>query len=163
MKTVTDGRLRLSKYLRPVNWVVLSTRNTSILVVLSPYEVDALLPDFRRSTAVRLHIYTPHVTEAMKPFDHLEFYLVSPLPMLQWTPLPRIIQSQLSLWAGQLYLGDYETYLELCAFLGIYMVPGTEGVQSDGFVKAIHRKGALIEACAFSESPVLALKELVGL
>ena len=60
-------------------------------------------------------------------------------------------------------MGDYETYLKLCAFLGIYTVPGTEGVQSDGFVKAIHRKGALIEACAFSESPVLALKELVGL
>ena len=83
MKTVTDGQLRLSEYLRPVNWVISSTRNMSILVVLSPYEVDALFPDFRRSTAVHLHIYTPHVMEAMKPFDHLEFYSVSPLPMLQ--------------------------------------------------------------------------------
>ena len=153
----------ITQYLRPVNWVISSTKDTALLVVLSPYEVNALLPEIRRSTAVHLHIYAPRVTQAMRPLNNLDFYSIPPLPRSGWVPPPRIVRSQLSLWAGELYLNDYETYLELCAFLGIYTTPGTEGVQSDGFVKPSHRTGRLLEECTFNESPMPLLKTLVGL
>jgi hypothetical protein len=69
--------------------------------------------------------------------------------------------------AGQLYPPDYQEYLQLCEFLGIYTKElrsvGDISIQLDGFIKPEHRENAPRSGCPFTESPVGFLKELIGL
>lgn len=153
-------------YMRPVNWIVSSTtQRCTILVILSPFEVNELLPIIRRSKAVHLHQYSPRVTETMRSFDDLKFYCIPPLPPT-WTPPSPELVLQLNLWAGQLYLPDYEAYLRLCAFLGVYRRAegsrdGNISIQHDGFI--VRRRGMRSSLCPFTTSPLPFLKELFGL
>jgi hypothetical protein len=60
----------LSDYMRPVHWIVSSRiEGTLKLVVMSPFEVNALLPQIRESKTVRLHVYAARVTEPMRSFS----------------------------------------------------------------------------------------------
>ncbi|THH08221.1 hypothetical protein EW146_g9064, partial [Bondarzewia mesenterica] len=174
MTTITPiASFSLTDYLRPVNWILSSSRRGAIvLVAISPFEANALLPEIRKSQAVHLHIYTPRVIQAMKSFSDLQFYSIPPLPSSGWAPPPRLLQSQLNLWAGQLYLDNYQTYIEICAFLGLYTKlsldssgAGQSRIQSDGFIKPEDRPvgGQMQAVCHFDESPVVALKTLIGL
>ena len=108
----------VDQYLRPVQWI-LSRQNThnQVLVLLSPFEADRLLPDIRESKYVHLHLYAPHTAMRMKPADNLKLYSIPPLPS-DWTP-PWELIDQLNVFAGQLYLRDYTSYLRLCRFLGV--------------------------------------------
>lgn len=154
-----------SEYLKPVNWI-LSSRRSPVLVVLSSFEVNHLLPLIRSSNNVTLHSYAPRVTREMKAFDDLKFHCIPSLPQTWTIPNPLMI-SQLNLFAGQLYLHSNERYFQLCAFLGIYTGSQIAGVpittQSDGFVRPVHRQGVLLPECPFTESPIPFLKELIGL
>ncbi|KAF8555664.1 hypothetical protein OG21DRAFT_1496140 [Imleria badia] len=103
---------------RPVQWI-LSSKNErrQILVLLSPFEADQLMPDIRASKYVHLHVYAPRTSQRMKPSDDLQLYSIPPLPS-NWTP-PWTLIDQLNVFAGQLYLRDHESYLRLCRLLGI--------------------------------------------
>jgi hypothetical protein len=123
-KTIKPESTRgtMDQYLRPVQWI-LSSKNgrEKLLVLLSPFEADRLMPDIRASEYVHLHVYAPRTSQRMKPSDDLRLYSIPPLPS-DWTP-PWALIDQLNVFAGQLYLRDYESYLRLCRFLG---VPTTE-------------------------------------
>jgi hypothetical protein len=165
MTTTADGKEKSSvtDYLRSVNWVV-SHNRWSIFVIMSPYEVNLLLQDIRTSEHVRLHIYAPRTTQAMKPFDDLAFYCIPPLPSDKVLPSLEV-QCQLNIWAGQLYLDSYETYLQLCLLLGISSgeEAGYRSVESDRFVPKRGRSKEMVEVCLFNKSPVAMLKTLFGL
>jgi hypothetical protein len=150
-------------YLRPINWIISSTRSqASFLVALSPYEVNELLPDIQSSRNVHLHIYTPRVRKSMKSFEKLTFYCTPPLPA-SWAGPSLELKSQLNLVAGQLYLSDHSAYRKLCEFLGLYTDEdrSKEGVfiQSDGFIKRQPQPSK----SPFKESPVPFLKDLISL
>ena len=154
---------KTDSYIRPVNWILSSTTSgTLVLVVVSPFEVNALLPDIRASKQVHLHIYTPRVTRMMKSCDDLRLYSVPSLPV-QWTP-QEVLVRQLSIFAGQLYLPDYSSYVMLCRFLGIYTADlrdqSTFKVQSDGFIRPEDRPPAVN---TFQESPVNTLKAIFSI
>ena len=104
------------QYLRLVQWI-LSSERAPILVLLSPFEADQLLPDIRVSEYVHLHLYAARTSQRMKPSDDLRLYSIPPLPS-DWTP-PWELIDQLNVFAGQLYLRDYTSYLRLCRFLGV--------------------------------------------
>jgi hypothetical protein len=110
----TEGLSQMSKlsdYMRPVHWIVSSLRQYTLsLVVLSPFEVNALLPQIRKSKFVRLHVYAPRVTQAMRSFSDLAFYTLPPLPIHGWSPPTPLMQTEINLWAGQLYLDNYDMY-----------------------------------------------------
>jgi hypothetical protein len=87
------------------------------LVIISPYEVDELLPDISKSSNVTLHVYSPRSSIAYRPLDQLMLYTSptrSPAPTI-----PRHLITQLNLYAGQLYLSLYDEYLEVCKFLNL--------------------------------------------
>lgn len=161
----------LDDYMRPVNWIVQAPGNT--LVVLSPQEVNELLPLIRRSKILRLHVYAPRVTQSMRSFSNLDFYSIPSRTSLTSSSVPSPVQFQVDLFAGQLYLLDHQEYVNLCAFLGLYVLPADPDkqldvqVESDGFVKPEHR-AKLVQyhpnyaACKFTSSPIPMLKELFG-
>ena len=108
----------MDQYLRPVQWILSRKNNRDqVLVLLSPFEVDRLMPDIRASEYVHLHVYAPRTSQRMKSSDDLRLYSIPPLPS-DWTP-PWDLIDQLNVFAGQLYLRDYESYLRLCRFLGV--------------------------------------------
>ncbi|KAF8729325.1 hypothetical protein RHS02_07821, partial [Rhizoctonia solani] len=73
LNTISDLPInQLSEYMRPVNWILSGPGR--IHIVLSPYEVQELLPLIRRSSVVQLHVYSPRVTSSMISFSDLKFY-----------------------------------------------------------------------------------------
>ncbi|KAJ8593620.1 hypothetical protein M405DRAFT_839099 [Rhizopogon salebrosus TDB-379] len=131
------------EYLRPVSWVVSSNiGRPPMLLIMSPDEVNELLPAIHRSKAVHLSIYTPRTSKTMQACDDLQLYRVPSTPQL--TPLVPLI-CQLNLFAGQLYFSNYEMYLWTCNFLGLNG-PDLEGkdlvVESDGFIREENRPAA---------------------
>ncbi|KAG2337797.1 hypothetical protein BDR05DRAFT_894660 [Suillus weaverae] len=147
-------------YLRPVNWIVSS--DVGVLVVMSPNEVDTLLPDIRNSNVVHLCVYTPRTTNTMKACDDLRLYCVPSTAHL--TPSEPLI-CQLNLFAGQLYFSSYEMYLRTCNFLGLNAPDlGDEDViaDSDGFIREENRPSARA-SCLFKQSQLPPLKKLFGM
>ncbi|ESK95832.1 hypothetical protein Moror_12444 [Moniliophthora roreri MCA 2997] len=159
IQTDTNGN---GDYIRPVNWVV--SGKDGVLVVLSPYEVNQLLPSIRQSKHVHLHLYTPRTTKFMKSVDDLKLYSIPPLP-LSWKAPSQTVLDLLNLAAGQLYFSDYPAYSRVCALLGICTPEDQKKnvrVQSDGFIRPENRVGVVKETCLFSASPLPYLKMLTG-
>lgn len=163
-----DASGNVNDYLRPVHWVVSAKRDSNdLLVILSPYEVNCLLQDIRSNNKVHLHLYTPRVTISMKPCDDLALYSIPMVPK-GWIPPPPFMD-ELNIFAGQLYLKDYETYLRLSRFLCVYSedLQGEERfeVEPDGFIlprnRAKHPRVQI--AHTFSSTPNVALKALMAL
>ncbi|KAG1810865.1 uncharacterized protein BJ212DRAFT_1484001 [Suillus subaureus] len=156
------GIQKMDDYLRPVNWIVSSDVGHPTLVVMSPNEVDVLLPDIRTSKAVHLCIYTPRIIQTMQACDDLRLYCVPSAPRM--TPSEPLI-CQLNLFAAQLYFSDYNTYLHTCSFLGLN-APDLGGedlvADHDGFIKIDNRPSARA-SCMFKRSQLLPLKKLFGM
>ena len=119
-ETIKPGSTQgtMDQYLRRVQWILSGDKGRDkVLVLLSPFEVDRLMPEIRASKHVHLHVYAPRTSQRMKPSDDLRLYSIPPLPS-DWTP-PWALIDQLNVFAGQLYLTDYDSYLRLCRLLGI--------------------------------------------
>ena len=119
-KTIEPESTRgtMDQYLRPVQWILSrKSDRDQVLVLLSPFEADCLMPDIRASEHVHLHLYAPRKSQRMKPSDDFKLYSIPPLPT-DWTP-PWALIDQLNVFAGQLYLRDHRSYLRLCRFLGV--------------------------------------------
>ncbi|KAG1837163.1 hypothetical protein DFJ58DRAFT_863227 [Suillus subalutaceus] len=156
------GIQEVDDYLRPVNWIVSSDVGHPTLVVMSPNEVDVLLPDIRTSKVVHLCIYTPRIIQTMQACDNLRLYCVPSAPRL--TPSEPLI-CQLNLFAAQLYFSNYNTYLQTCSFLGLN-APDLGGedlvVDSDGFIE-MHNRPSARASCMFERSQLPPLKKLFGM
>ncbi|KAH9013669.1 hypothetical protein EDB84DRAFT_1671224 [Lactarius hengduanensis] len=152
---------RLTDYLRPVNWALSSGfGKNSITIVISPYDVNELLPIIRKSDRVRLHIYAPRVTASMRSFSDLTFHTIPEWPVTGWTP-PAHTRTVLNLFAGQLYFDSKEEYERVCVLFALHMAhPGAEQIEVDGFVRPAYRTG---ERSPFSVSMIATFKRLTGL
>lgn len=165
----------LHDYMRPVSWALSygfddDTEN-SRLVVISSYEANHLLPILRVGTSgVRLHVYTPRLLKSMPSMSDMRFHIIPAPPPLALT-VPRLLCSQVALWAGGLWLDDHDVYKQLCAFLGLYMghtaeeihrLQGGGYIDSDGFVRNGGHQ-VLASPSAFQQSPVERLRELFAL
>ncbi|KAJ9131694.1 Phosphate system positive regulatory protein PHO81 [Coniochaeta hoffmannii] len=124
-------------YQRPVQWI-LTTRLTSSgpnrMVVISPFEANALLPQIQKpSAAVHLHLYAPRSNLAFKPLDDLRLYTVPALPP-NWS-IPADLVLQLNLFAGQLYFRSYDEYKAACELLGLaWRLMDGDRTEPDGFI-----------------------------
>ncbi|KAH9056881.1 hypothetical protein EDB87DRAFT_1155391 [Lactarius vividus] len=152
---------RLTDYLRPVNWIVSSGfGKNSVTIVISPYDVNELLPIIRKSDKVRLHIYAPRVTASMRSFSDLTFHIIPEWPVTGWTA-PAHTRTELNLFAGQLYFDSKEEYERVCVLFALHMAhPGAEQIEVDGFVRPAYRTG---KGSPFSVSMIATFKRLTGL
>ncbi|KAK8167917.1 hypothetical protein BKA80DRAFT_216002 [Phyllosticta citrichinensis] len=165
----------LDQFLRPAKWVVSSTTSTN-LVIISPFEANELLPMFQTSTAVTLHIYSASTSKKMRSFSDLSFYTItgerpigSPSRPLS---LPLAV-AQLDIFAGCLFLKDYDSYLSVCDFLGLVARKDRVGddcqskmarIATDGFADREAR--ALLDwpvDCPFLASPLAFLRALTAI
>ena len=152
---------RLTQYLRPVNWILSSgSGKDSIVIVISPFEANELLPEIRKKRKVRLHIYAPRVTSSMRSFSDLTFHFIPDTPAERWTA-PEHARIALNLFSGQLYFDDKEEYESVCVLLALSQAhPGAEYCQVDGFVQPKYRTG---RPSPLAKSKISTLKTLIGL
>ncbi|KAH7346369.1 hypothetical protein BKA65DRAFT_537048 [Rhexocercosporidium sp. MPI-PUGE-AT-0058] len=145
-------------FLRPVNWL-LSFRGPNrepTYLILSPFEVQELLPQMRGQDRVRLHVYSPRLSLSNRTLEDLSFCAVPPVPDAWTCP---DISTVLNLFAGQLYLRSEVEYHRLCQFLGIrfkYPYRGVE-VNTDGFISPetrILQDEETAATCMFAQSPI---------
>ena len=162
------GKKGTDDYLMPVNWVLSIRADPSVLVILSPWEVNRLLSKIRTSDAVRLHMYAPRTTKASPSYNSLDFFVLPPIS----ARYPLLISPQhatvdyLSLFSGQLYFHDYTSYLRICGYLGLYFGDSLAGnsISPDGHVKAAEARRALgMPESPFTRSPLQLLRILIGL
>jgi len=156
----SDGA-HLTDYLRPINWILSGgSGKDSVVVVISPYEANKLLPIIRRSQKVQLHIYASRVTSSMRSFSDLTFYSIPDIPGETWSA-PAHVRVELNLFAGQLYFDSKEEYESVCVLLALARAhPGATYSQVDGFVPPEYRTG---RHSPFAQSRVHILKTLMGL
>ena len=134
-RTVANCQGLSDEFCKPVNWVLSSIQN-EVMIILSQYEANALLPEIRQSKNTTLHIYTPRLTKTMRSFGRLDFYSIgasnSRLPSAQAI-------RYLELFAGSLYFASFAEYKDFCLFLGLLTdghddLPDGVMVTNEGFV-----------------------------
>ncbi|KAN0110108.1 hypothetical protein V8E51_006495 [Hyaloscypha variabilis] len=166
-RTVTNaGKSFLSDmFQRPPQWILTSTDGgdnniVNCMMIISPYEAQYFLPILKTSKNVALHLYTPRPNLSFRALDSLDLYTVP--AQAQPRIIPRHLVVQLNLFSGQLYLGSFSEYVELCKFLGLAWEKTEEGciVAADGFV--IKRGGSSgVSTSTFTASPVQFLRILL--
>ena len=166
--TIVTGPFGSAKdYLRPPQWILsVKQKENILLIAISPYEANELLPLIRQSNYVHLHVYAPRVAKAMATLEDLTFFCIPPLPET-WRPASVTDIAQLNLFAGQLYLKDFDTYLHLLLILGLVGEEAKEAKtqwwENDGFVKPANRRGMMQYLCMLTSSPLPFLKEVISL
>lgn len=122
---------------RSVQWILACktySPGSLYLMIISPYEAEKLMATVSLSSKVSLHLYKPRCVIGHPTFDKLDFMSI---PAHATTHhIPRSLQLQLDVFAGQLYLNSYEDYLEVCRFLGLAATPSKDGeiIAADGFI-----------------------------
>ena len=144
---------------RPVQWV-LTFKNppaSQFMVILSPFEANALLPEIEKSPYVLLHLYLPRADLSLPSLQHLNLHTI-PAPPPGWEA-PRDLVLQLNLFAGQLYFDNFDDYKATCAYLGLSYTPnqGDSAAALDGFVGQTQYPG-----CSFTRSPTSFLQFIMA-
>ncbi|KAK3689059.1 hypothetical protein B0T22DRAFT_513134 [Podospora appendiculata] len=139
------------EYQRPVQWIITSRNNTGRkprhgmhMVIISQWEANEVKPILETSSpsgtdCAMLHSYLPRSSLTFRSLEDLTFYTV-PSAAEDWIA-PRALVMQLNLFAGQLYLRNYDEYVQLCWYIGI---------TPDGFVG----KRLGYRECVFDSSPI---------
>lgn len=164
-KTATPGSL-LDGYQRPVQWVLTSQPHSwEYIIVISPYEAQALLPAIESSGKTTLHIYAPRPNLEIQPLDGLDRYTVPSSSMRAMTPIPIHLKTQLNLFAGQLYFSSHWEYTSLCDMLSMSWAKATKGtkIAADGFILSRPKAEGIsglgpAPTSTFTKSPVKFLK-----
>jgi len=133
----------LDSYVRPVNWVVSCKEGgRTSLVILSPFELQELMPLIRKYKRVALHVYAPRLNMSARKLEDLSFCVIPPVSKSWLVPMTAV--RDLNIFAGQLYIRDYEVYITLCGFLGLLSGNPESGmvVESDGFVRRLTSTGS---------------------
>ena len=163
-----SGTNKLDDFLRPTQWV-LSSRKQPHLVLLSPFEANALIDQVRESSSVTLHVYAPRTSRSMRSFEDLRSFMI---PQRDSTPvIPSNIINELNLFAGQLYFASRTAYEETCQMLGLYLKEPPENValppnaiDATGFVSSPSARQTLgLQDVQFADNPIAFLRKLTGL
>ncbi|KAL3474851.1 hypothetical protein BJX99DRAFT_271463 [Aspergillus californicus] len=167
-KTVqkSTGVSMFDAYQRPVQWVLTSNirsppnrKTVKSMIIISPYEANALHPEILLSRVVTMHMYAPRQNRSFLSLDKLVLYNVPPGSAA--TDIPTTLRIQLNLFAGQLYIASFDEYRETCKFLGVASTTTPAGmtVAADGFIMASNQQS---KTTSFTQSPLKFLQLLMS-
>jgi hypothetical protein len=161
----------MDSYLRPVEWVAAFRQgNSLVFVLLSPFEANELLPLFRKSTKVILHLFSPRSSLLMRSLENLDRFTVPTLGpnALSLTYRGTVLQ-QLDLFSGTLYFRNKATYKAICSMLRLYFdippvhIAEAGSINADGFVMTVQDREELGLTCAgFEENPTHFFRQFIS-
>lgn len=154
---------------RPVQWLLTrresSSNNIDRVMIISSYEANLLYPLMKNCKTTAIHLYKPRSNLGYAPLT-LGFHTVPGQPTS--TSIPRSLNVQLNLFAGQLYITSYEDYLEICNFLGLATERVTAEMSArgwkvgpDGFIIS-DESGRTGGSSGLAKSPTAFLKALMS-
>ncbi|KAJ7272609.1 hypothetical protein B0H12DRAFT_1007977 [Mycena haematopus] len=157
----------MDNYLRPVQWIMSTSKSSNLLILVSPFEANKWLPEIRRSKTVYLHLYSPRISRnTFWPLDMLDSFTVPAERSVQLNPQ---LLHELNLFAGQLFCADKYSMKQVCSILGLQLqsVSDKDGlrgmVDSTGFVQNEWARAVLgLDECSFISSPLPFFRELIG-
>ncbi|KAJ7272729.1 hypothetical protein B0H12DRAFT_592863 [Mycena haematopus] len=163
----TSSAGSMDNYLRPVQWIMSTSKSSDLLILVSPFEANKWLPEIRRSKTVYLHLYSPRISRnTFWPLDMLDSFTV---PVERSVPLNRQLLDEFNLFAGQLFCADKYSMKKICSILGLQLqsVSDKEGLQgmvdSTGFVQNEGARTVLgLDDCSFVSSPLPFFRGLIG-
>jgi hypothetical protein len=128
--------VRMDSYLRAVQWVLTGrgpAREISTMVIISPHEVNKLIPEIETSKCVSHHLFSPRVNQTLQPLDHMGLYTI---PRAIDQAIPRRLIIELILFSGQTYFSSFEQYVEVCGYLCLAheATDGDMVVRPDSFI-----------------------------
>ncbi|XP_031629745.1 uncharacterized protein LOC116344981 [Contarinia nasturtii] len=162
------------EFLRPVLWVAKIKRriDNDIILLLSSFEVENLLKDFKRSKKACLFMYQAKLSQFQETLiddEHLVVGSMEPKEMLSIDE-----KAQLAVFSGSLYFNTEEEQSAYCGFLGLIprqrsvehqMAFNNNQIQPDGFVEHIYRQlPALRDAVGnakFKKNPIQLAKSII--
>ena len=159
----------LDDFLRPVEWILSSTKQPHLVVILSPFEANQLIDGIRQSDSVTLHTYGARTSRMMGSFEDLRSFMVPHRDDLP--PFPCKVINELNLFAGQLYFRSMDAYEETCRMLGLYLKELPDDLEGYAdvigatcFVRGEEAREALgLQEAQFSDCPVEFLRKFIGL
>lgn len=168
-KTVIEGKRTVyDEYLRPVMWIVRMKHDqgNDILVLLSSYECNDLLPILRTSQQATLFMYRPRLsTLHSNLLKDIGLHVTGQSPALNSIDMDDEIQ--IGMYAGSMYFTGSAEQAAYCAFLGLIPRPRTQELEeayelgkivAKGYVPKKFRRHSAIENCVgrceFNDSPV---------
>ncbi|SPO01443.1 uncharacterized protein DNG_04116 [Cephalotrichum gorgonifer] len=156
------GKAVQDLYLRSVQWLLVNQKDDvdTRMLIISPYEANALLPVISEARNTTLHIYCPRVNLAFPSLDDLGLFAYP--RQGREVVIPQPLRVGLDLFAGQLYFNDYAMYIAVCRFLGISWekAKDDEVLDSDGFILR-DVQGRTGGESGFKKSPVKFIKDLM--
>ncbi|KAJ5925773.1 hypothetical protein N7454_007283 [Penicillium verhagenii] len=164
---IAKSELVADAFQRPVRWILtakesvhpISGNTGTVMLIISPFEASRLMMDIRKSTVTTLHSYSPRQNREFPSLDRLTLHTV-PRQIGNIFAFDSLLQVQLNLFSGQLYLESYSQYQHLCEFLGVASVKTPEGlvVAADGFIE----QGGVDGKSSFRKSPLGFLQILMS-
>lgn len=162
------------EFLRPLRWIaqLRSSSANNILILLSSYEANRLLPAFRKSVNSTLFMYHPRLSHSHSNLLHEEKLQVSGSSTISTINIQDEVQ--IAVYSGQMYFKDIAEQSAYCGFLGLIPTPRTAEqkeafkeklIKENGFVPPKKRKYEAISKCVancnFNESPADFAIELI--
>ncbi|KAF8166651.1 hypothetical protein K438DRAFT_254707 [Mycena galopus ATCC 62051] len=147
--------------------IMSTSKDSDLLILVSPFEPNKWLPAIRRSKIVYLHLYSPRTScNMIWPLDALDSFTIPTERSLALNPQ---FLHELNLFVGQLFCADKYSMKKVCAILGLQLqsVGDNEGLQgtvdSTGFVRNKRARDRLgLSACSFVSSPLPFFRDFVA-
>lgn len=155
---------RDDEFLRPVWWIARITdpNNDDLLILLSTFESNKLLPTFRSNTKSILHMFSPKLSMSHSNLLNNANLQVPANSSNENIDAAKAVQ--IAMFAGSMYFNDVVEETAYNNFMGFIPRPRSaeyqqafeEGaITSNGYVPAEHRHrfAELLEMCRFTENP----------
>lgn len=122
-------------YQRDVHHILTTADDSGIInnmILISPYEAERLHDKIAQSDKVAMHIYAARRNSTYAPTDDLSLHVVPASAAKRRIPLR--LKIELNLFAGQLYFGSFQEYVDVCTYLGLAWNESFTDANSDGFI-----------------------------
>ncbi|KAM3489888.1 hypothetical protein MY3957_006831 [Beauveria namnaoensis] len=163
----TDAYQHHVAYVLHIKPVLARHGDLPVVVIITQSDLENYWPAIQKSKMVDLHLYNAKVTpEAARRVGH-----IYPLDIACSYTHPTTTRIALDLFAGQLYFGSYNEYIEVSSFLGLAYFDDTKDIEvdADGFIPSHERhkipawhRHANQYWDTFDVSPVPFLKQFLG-
>lgn len=124
--TVIEHQARAcNDFLRPVCWIarIKNPNANELLIVMSSYECNKLLPSFRKSINATLYMYRPRLSNLHSNLIHDQGLHVTGMTTTDLISIEDEVQ--IGVYAGMLYFDDEDEENAYCNFLGLIPRPKT--------------------------------------
>lgn len=151
-------------FLRPVWWVCKLCTVPDVLILISPYECNALLPQFQNSRNAILIMYSPRLAPTQSSLLNKKGLRITAESNTTMEIVNPLNEAQLALFAGSMYFQTNQEQLTYSNFMGIIPRPRTKEqddyfnkglISSSGFVEQKNRChfANLSKVCNFNQNP----------